>query len=161
MPKINSDSGPVKSVIRYNLPVYGFKEDFLMDNSSIELAGSEIESVSVEGDSVRIIFSRAIIIKTMTGSVEKTKWWQKGALVFEGASLEGDLPPLPAVCAGGDVGENIFTYRDMIPVPLESRGQAHCDLRIEGAVEHIRVQASAVRLEMEDVPKYIEHIRPE
>ena len=132
-----------------------------MDNSSIELAGSEIESVSVEGDSVRIIFSCAIIIKTMTGSVEKTKWWQKGALVFDGASLEGDLPPLPGVCAGGDLGENIFTYRDMIPVPLESRGQAHCDLRIEGAGDHIRVQASAVRLEMEDVPKYIEHIRPE
>ncbi len=132
-----------------------------MDSSSIELAGSEIESVSVDGDRVSVNFSRAIIIKTMTGSVEKTRWWQKGALVFEGASLEGDLPSLPALCAGGDVGENIFTYRDMIPLPLESRGQAHCDLRVEGAGDHIRVQATAVRLEMEDVPKYIEHVRPE
>ena len=64
-------------------------------------------------------------------------------------------------CAGGDVGENIFTYRDMIPLPLESRGQAHCDLGIEGSDAHIRLQAAAVKLEMEDVPKYIEHIRPE
>lgn len=132
-----------------------------MDSSSIELAGSEIDSVTQDGDTIRVNFSRAIIIKTMTGSVEKTRWWQKGSLVFEGASLEGELPPLPAVCAGGDVGENIFTYRDMIPVPLESRGQAHCDLGTEGAESHIRVQASSVRLEMEDVPKYIEHIRPE
>jgi hypothetical protein len=132
-----------------------------MDSSSIELAGSEIDSVTQDGETIRVEFSRAIIIKTMTGSVEKTRWWQKGALVFEGASLEGELPPLPAVCAGGDVGENIFTYRDMIPVPLESRGRAHCDLRTEGTEDHIRVQASAVRLDMEDVPKYIEHIRPE
>jgi len=132
-----------------------------MDSSSIELAGSEIDSVTQDGETIRVEFSRAIIIKTMTGSVEKTRWWQKGALVFEGASLEDKLPALPAVCAGGDVGENIFTYRDMIPVPLESRGRAHCDLRTEGTEDHIRVQASAVRLDMEDVPKYIEHIRPE
>ncbi|MGD8236232.1 MAG: hypothetical protein PVG16_04860 [Chromatiales bacterium] len=132
-----------------------------MDSSSIELAGSEIDSVTQDGDTIRVNFSRAIIIKTMTGSVEKTRWWQKGSLVFDGASLEGALPPLPAVCAGGDVGENIFTYRDMIPVPLESRGQAHCDLSTEGAEDHIRVRASAVRLDMEDVPKYIEHIRPD
>jgi hypothetical protein len=132
-----------------------------MDSSSIELAGSDIESVTVDGETVSVNFSRAIIIKTMTGSVEKTKWWQKGALVFEGARLDGDLPPLPGACAGGDVGENIYTYRDMVPVPLESRGQAHCDLKIEGSDAHILVQAAAVKLEMEGVPKYIEHIRPD
>ncbi|MEJ2308223.1 MAG: hypothetical protein P8Z31_05785 [Gammaproteobacteria bacterium] len=132
-----------------------------MDSSSIELAGSEIESVTVDGGTIRVNFSRAIIIKTMTGSVEKTRWWQKGALVFEGASVEDELPDMPAICAGGDVGENIYTYRDMIPLPLESRGQAHCDLRVEGADAHIRIQAAAVRLAMEEVPKYIEHIRPE
>ena len=64
-----------------------------MDSSSIELAGSEIESVTLDGETVKVNFSRAIIIKTMTGSVEKTRWWQKGALVFEGARLEGELPP--------------------------------------------------------------------
>lgn len=132
-----------------------------MDSSSIELAGSEIESVLVDGDTIRVNFSRAIIIKTMTGSVEKTRWWQKGALVFEGASVEDELPELPGICAGGDVGENIYTYRDMIPLPLESRGRAHCDLQLEGSDAHIRVEAVAVRLEMAEVPKYIEHIRPE
>lgn len=132
-----------------------------MDSSSIELVGSEIESVVVDGETVSVNFSRAIIIKTMTGSVEKTRWWQKGALVFEGATVEGEVPPLPGTCAGGDVGENIYTYRDMIPLPLESRGQAHCMLKIEGSDLEIRVQAAAVKLEMEVVPKYIEHIRPD
>ena len=58
-----------------------------MDSSSIQLKGSEIEKVEVDGSSVKIFFSRAIIIKTMTGSVEKTKWWQAGYLVFDDAEL--------------------------------------------------------------------------
>jgi len=132
-----------------------------VDSSSIELVGTEIAGVIQDGDTVRVQFERATIIKTMTGSVEKTKWWQAGELVFTGVEVIDDLPQLPGLCEGGDVGENIYTYRDMIPVPLESRGHAHCDLRIEGQDAHIRIQARGVTLEMRDLPKYIEHIRPE
>ena len=131
-----------------------------MDSSSIQLKGSDIEKIETEGSSLKVFFSRAIIIKTMTGSVEKTRWWQAGYLVFEDAELL-EQPELPAICAGGDVGENVYTYRDMIPVPLDSRGRAHCDLYFENAEAHLKVQASAVRLEMLEVPKYIEHIRPQ
>ena len=131
-----------------------------MDSSSIELVGSEVSGATREGDVVRVHFARVIIIKTMTGSIERTKWWQKGDLVFEDALIEGDLPDFPAVCSGGDVGENVYTYRDMIPLNLESRGQAHCDLGFEGSDNRLVVRAGGVRLDMEDVPKYIEHIRP-
>ncbi len=131
-----------------------------MDSSSIQLKGSEIDSIEVDGSTVSISFSRAIIIKTMTGSVEKTKWWQAGHLIFEDVD-SSELVDTPLVCAGGDVGENVYTYRDMIPVPLESRGQAHCDLYFEGTDEHLKISARAVKLEMLAVPKYIEHIRPE
>ena len=132
-----------------------------MDSSSIELPGCKIASVSVDGDTVRVRFEPAYIIKTMTGSVEHTRWWQNGELVFGGAELEGELPELPAECAGGDVGENIYTYRDMIPLPLESAGQAHCELKLVDAERTIRVRGSSVSLKMEEVPKYIEHIRPQ
>lgn len=132
-----------------------------MDSSSIQLNGSEIEKVETQDSTVKIYFSRSILIKTMTGSVEKTKWWQSGYLVFEEAELIEQPNALPLICAGGDVGENVFTYRDMIPVPLESRGRAHCDLYFDGSNEHLKVEASAVHLEMLDVPKYIEHIKPE
>lgn len=131
-----------------------------MDSSSIVLNGSELENIEVDGETVKLFFSRAIIIKTMTGSVEKTRWSQAGYLVFEEAELE-ETVDLPAVCAGGDVGENVYTYRDMIPVPLDSRGRAHCDLKFEGSEKHVKVTAAAVRLEMLEVPKYIEHIRPQ
>jgi hypothetical protein len=133
-----------------------------VDSTSIELPGTRIAAVTVEGDTVRVEFEPAYLIKHMTGSIERTRWWQNGALVFDGAALdtESPLPALPADCTGGDVGENVYTYRDMVPVPLESRGRAHCALQI-GDAGVIRINASGVRLEMTDVPKYIEHLRPE
>jgi len=131
-----------------------------MDSSSIQLKDSEIDKVQVIGDMVKIYFSKAYIIKTMTGSVEKTRWYQAGFLIFEQAELENEVT-LPAVCDGGDVSENIYTYRDMIPVPLESRGVAGCDLKLQGTDERIIVRARSVKLQMLEVPKYIEHIRPD
>jgi len=130
-----------------------------MDSSTIELVGSRILGVAVDGGTVRVRFEPAYIVKSMTGSTERTRWWQNGELVLEGAEVDGDLPPLPANCLGGDVGENVYTYRDMIPVPLRSRGRVRCDLRVEGSEAHIRVTGSAIELRMEDVPKYIEHVR--
>jgi len=132
-----------------------------MDSSSIELPGSEIAAVEVDGDSVKVIFERAYLVKTMTGSVERTKWHQKGALIFEGAELISSLPDFPAICAGGDVGENVYTYRDMIPLPLASHGRAHCKLKVERSDKTIELQAASVKMVMEDTPKYIEHIRPD
>ena len=129
-----------------------------MDTSSIDLPGCEVESIRHDGDRVVLRFSRAYIIKTMSGSAERTRWHQSGNLVFEQAEVEGDLPPCPCICAGGDVGENIYTYRDMIPIPLDSRGRAHCDLQFGGG-GRLRLQAKGVRLEMDDRPYYIEHIR--
>lgn len=132
-----------------------------MDSTSIDLVGSKIAAIEIDGETIKVRFEPAYLIKMMTGSAERTRWWQNGALVFEVAKLEQDgaPPTLPAECAGGDVGENVYTYRDMVPVPLESVGRAHCDLKVAG--QHIRVNAAAVTLELEDVAKYIEHIRPE
>lgn len=132
-----------------------------MEHMSIELPGSRIKAVVQEGDTIRVQFEPAYLIKSMTGSEENTCWHQDGELVFQGAELVGDLPALPAECTGGDVGENVYTYRDMVPVPLESRGQASCSLKVLGSDAAINVTAREVRLEMHLVPKYIEHIRPD
>lgn len=131
-----------------------------MDSSSIELSGSTIESIRVEGDTVTVRFSPALIIKTISGSAERTRWRQSGELVFTDAVLEETPPDTPAVCAGGDVGQSVFTYRDMIPLPFEGRGRANCNLRFNGTDLHLKVVGEAVILNMEDRPYYIEHIRP-
>jgi hypothetical protein len=130
-----------------------------MDSSSVELPGSEIGAVSFQNGCLRIHFSRAYIVKTMTGSPERTRWWQSGDLIMEGAQPRTPLPAGAMVCEGGDIDDNIFTYRDMIPIPLDTRGRTRCELRLRGASQRLVAEGAALRLEMEDVPKYIEHIR--
>ncbi len=129
-----------------------------MDSSTIDLPGSEIEAITFEAGKLTIRFSRVIIIKTMSGSEERTRWWQAGALIYENAELETTLPACPCICDGGDVGENVYTYRDMIPIPLQSQGRARCDLRIRDQ-QPLKAWAEGVRLELDDRPRYIEHIR--
>ncbi|OGT91926.1 MAG: hypothetical protein A2514_06690 [Gammaproteobacteria bacterium RIFOXYD12_FULL_61_37] len=131
-----------------------------MDSSSIDLQGSRLAGVEINNGIIRVSFAPACIIKTMTGSVERTRWHQNGSLIFENAEIIGELPSLPAICAGGDVGENVYTYRDMIPIPLDSQGRAHCELKAEAQSARLRVQAESVRLVMEETAKYVEHIRP-
>ncbi len=131
-----------------------------MDTSSIELPGCEIEYIDLEDGILKIHFSRAYIVKTMTGSVERTRWWQAGDLIIGGARVVGEIPGGPLVSAGGDVGENVYTYRDMIPIPLESRGAVSCDLGFEGRDDRLVATGDSIRLELLDVPKYIAHLRP-
>lgn len=130
-----------------------------MDSTTIDLPGSEIESITAEAGVVNIRFSRAYLIKTMSGSEERTRWWQAGSLLFQDAEVEGELPACPCVCDGGDVGENVYTYRDMIPLPLQSQGRAHCKLKFRDSEQQLEVMAAGVRLQMDDRPHYIEHIR--
>ena len=130
-----------------------------MDSSSIQLPDSEISSVSLTAGVLRIDFSRAYIVKTMTGSTEKTLWWQAGSLVMEGAEAHEPLPEGAVTCDGGDIDDNIYTYRDMIPIPLESRGHTRCDLKLRNSRVRIVVTGETVRLEMRETPKYIRHIR--
>lgn len=133
-----------------------------MDNSQIHLPGSQVKSIIVDSNSVSINFSKAYIVNSMTGSKERTRWWQAGALVLDGVESETLEKALsgPFVCMGGDVDANVYTYRDMIPIPFASRGHIRVLLRFEGEEKPLDVVASSIRLDLVDVPKYIEHILP-
>jgi hypothetical protein len=131
-----------------------------LDSSQIELRGSEIESIDWAGGTLRIRFARAMVQKSMTGSRERTRWWQAGELVLEGVESPPVLPLGPQICAGGDLDANVFTYRDLIPIPFANRGHIRCLLRLQGQAEPLIVEALAARLALDGVPKYIEHIRP-
>lgn len=130
-----------------------------MDSSSIQLADSEISEVVHTPGRLRIHFSRAAIIKTMTGSAEKTLWFQAGDLLLVDPDIEGPLPVGPLRCAGGDIDDNVYTYRDMIPLPLESRGAIRVALRMQDDAPPLVASGTAIRLDMHDTPKYQRHIR--
>lgn len=159
-----------------------------MDSSSIELPESTISHVILDNTTLKIYFSRAYIIKTMTGSAERTRWWQSGILAFDNANITS--PPLlqgSFICRGGDITDNLYTYRDMLPIPWQARGHVRCLLHLapaacvnskmwgthphppnEGVVvsptdslpQSLQVEAKAGYLQLIDVAKYIEHIRP-
>ncbi len=130
-----------------------------MDSSSIQLADSQIDVIEHTPERLRIHFSRAIIIKTMTGSAEKTLWWQAGDLLLSQPELHGVLSPTPLTCTGGDIDDNIYTYRDMIPLPLASRGAIRVELHFHNGVPALVASGGAIALDMHDAPKYQRHIR--
>jgi hypothetical protein len=131
-----------------------------METTSIELPGTEIDRITLIDATLRLHFARALIVKAMTGSPERTRWWQAGELVIDGAQPQDPLPQAPLVCAGGDIDDNIYTYRDMIPLPLSATGRVGCVLKSSDGGRSIRATGTALRLEMEGIAKYIEHIRP-
>lgn len=128
-------------------------------NSSIQLPGLEIDRIEHTGNELRIGFSRAYIIKTITGSKECSLWWQAAWLILEDAHVDKPIPMGRLICSGGEVGENIYTYRDMIPIPLQSRGRTHCNFGFQGRSDRLIAYGQGIRLELIDVPKYIEHLR--
>jgi len=130
-----------------------------LDTTSIQLPDSQVSAITRTSTSLRVSFSKAIIIKTMTGSVERTLWWQSGDLVLDDPEVEDTLPEGQLTCAGGDIDDNIYTYRDMIPLPLESRGAIRCELHWREDAPPLVVSAGAIRLEMAGTPKYQQHLR--
>ena len=130
-----------------------------MDSSYIDLKGAQIQSITADSSGLRIALSRVTIIRSMTGSKERTRWWQAGVLVLTGVRGEPWLPLGPLICAGGDVDENVYTYRDMLPIPFASRGHIRCMLRFEGQAEPFVAEGRSATLELEGVPHYLEHLR--
>ncbi len=132
-----------------------------MDSIQVSLPGSQVESIRAEGDALRIHLSRANLIKSMTGSKERTRWWQAGSLILEGIeALPASLPTGPLICCGGDIEDNVYTYRDMIPIPFKTRGRIRFLLRFEAVDEPLDAVGTSARLDLHDVARYIEHIRP-
>jgi len=129
-----------------------------MEQNSIDLTTSKIANVETDDTTIRIIFEPAYILRTMTGAHEYSRWYQNGALVFEEAILISEpIADFPVICGGGDITENIYTYRDMMPLPLDSHGQVGCSLKLTDSDKTIEIQATKVRAEMIANAKYIEH----
>lgn len=130
-----------------------------MDSFSLTLTNCEISAIELEHGNLRLRIARADLIKTLTGSTERTRWWQAGELVLEAAVLESPLPEGAVRCLGGDLDDNIYTYRDMLPIPLVSRGHIRCQLQFEGIAAPFIASGSAVQLTLHGSAKYIEHLR--
>ena len=122
---------------------------------------ARIQRIEQTDGGLTLHLSELFLFISLTGSREQTQWRQSGTLTVEQAEVEGLLPSCPCVLEGGDVHDHAFTYRDLAPLPIDSRGQVGCTLRIAGQAEPLVLRGERIRLELTGERRYVGHVRPD
>ncbi|MGD2137372.1 MAG: hypothetical protein PVJ66_02155 [Gammaproteobacteria bacterium] len=125
----------------------------------IQLPGAQLESIEQNGDSITLHFSRIQLIQEMENAFEDSLWTQAVRLTVEGVTLDGELPAFPCEIAGGDMINNIYTYRDHAPLPIDWRGEVRCTFTVAGTNAGFSIAGEAMQLERLGHPRYIRHIK--
>lgn len=127
--------------------------------TELSLPEANVERVELDDQTLRIHLREFFTFVSLTGSSEQTQWRQSGVLILENAKLDHELPQGAVVLAGGDIHDNSYTYRDRVPLPLDTRGQVGCTLHIAGS--HAILAATGTRLRLETVGerRYMAHVR--
>jgi hypothetical protein len=126
---------------------------------TLQLPGALLESIDRTDDSVTLHFSQVHLLQEMEGAIEDSLWTQAVNLTIKGVRITGDLPDCPCEISGGDLTDNIFTYRDHAPLPIDWRGEICCKLTVAGNGETVTLDGESMQLEQIALPRYIRHIR--
>lgn len=126
---------------------------------TLQLPGAQLESIDRTEDEITLHFSLVHLVQEMEGAFEDSLWTQSVRLAIRGASLEGELPDCPCEIKGGDLTDNIYTYRDHAPLPINWRGEVRCKLLVAGAATAFSIEGSSMQLQQIDHPRYIRHIK--
>ena len=132
-----------------------------MTGTIVQLHDSTIVSIAIDAEEeARVRFSPAMIVKSqgIPRVDASTLWRQSGELVIGEAECEGDLPDFPARVLSGSIEAGGLKYVDMIPVPIDVAGYAQLRLSFAEGSSDLVITGISARLEMEDIPKYLEHI---
>ncbi len=126
----------------------------------LQLPGARLESIERDGDdAITLHFSKVLLVQEMEGAFEDSLWTQAVSLTIRDVELDGELPDCPCEIAGGDLTNNIYTYRDHAPLPMDWRGEVYCRLETEGKAGSVTISGSAMHLEQIDHPRYLRHIK--
>lgn len=126
----------------------------------LQLRDSTVEAITTDGDRVQVHFAPGMIVKSQGIPLvdASTLWTQSGELVIQEAQIEGDLPALPAVVETGSMEAGGVKYIGSAPLPLDTLGYAQLTLSFGGEDTQVVITGGGARLDMEDIPKYVEHI---
>ncbi len=125
----------------------------------MQLPGAQLASIEHDDDTLTLHFSRIDLIQEMEGAFEDSLWTQAVKLIIRHASLEGPLPDCPCVISGGDLTDNIYTYRNHAPLPIKWRGEVRCKLTVDGTAADITASGDGLEVQQLDYPRYIKHIK--
>jgi hypothetical protein len=127
---------------------------------TLQLQDAQLESIDRDGDdAVTLHFSRVSLLQEMEGAIEDSLWTQAVSLTIRGIEIDGDLPDCPCEISGGDLTNNIYTYRNHAPLPIDWRGDLQCKLVIAGTGASVTISGNTMKLEQIDHPRYIRHIK--
>ena len=127
--------------------------------NTLQLPGAQLESIEQVDNDIILHFSEVQLIQEMEGAIEDSLWTQAVDLTIRDATLAGPLPECPCIIKGGDMIDNIFTYRDHAPLPINWRGEVRCIFTVEGSDTGFSIAGEAMQLEQIEHPRYIRHMK--
>jgi hypothetical protein len=128
-------------------------------SNTLQLPGAQLDAIDQADDEITLHFSLVHLVQEMEGAFEDSLWTQAVRLTVRGCSLEGELPACPCEIKGGDLTDNIYTYRDHAPLPINWRGEVRCKLVCAETGAEFSIEGSSMQLEQIDHPRYIRHVR--
>jgi hypothetical protein len=125
---------------------------------TLQLPEARLESTVLNEDAITLRFSQVYLVQEMENAFEDSLWTQAVNLTIGDYSLDGELPACPCEISGGDITNNIYTYRDHAPLPINWRGDVRCSLRLAGNDAAFSISGNTMQLEQLETPRYIRHI---
>jgi hypothetical protein len=125
----------------------------------LQIPGAQLESIEQADNDITLHFSQVQLLQEMEAAIEDSLWTQAVNLVIREIEIEGELPKCPCTIKSGDMVDNIFTYRDHAPLPINWRGEVRCTLTVEGTGTTFSIDGESMQLEQIDHPRYIKHIK--
>jgi hypothetical protein len=126
---------------------------------TLQLPEARLESIDRDADAITLRFSQAYLVQEMENAFEDSLWTQAVNLSIRDYHLEGELPACPCEISGGDITNNIYTYRDHAPLPINWRGEVRCTLKVAGSDAAFSINGATMQLEQIETPRYIRHIK--
>lgn len=126
---------------------------------TLQLPEARLESIDRDADSITLHFSQVYLVQDMENAFEDSLWTQAVNLTIKDVSIDGDLPECPCDISGGDITNNIYTYRDHAPLPINWRGEVRCSLKIAGSDAAFSISGNTMQLEQIETPRYIRHLK--
>ena len=126
----------------------------------LQLPEALLESIDRDGDdSITLHFSKVFLVQEMEGAIDDSLWTQAISLTIRDIEIDGELPDCPCEIDGGDMTNNIYTYRDHAPLPIDWRGDVQCKLVTRDSGSSVTISGKSMQLEQIDHPRYIRHIK--
>ncbi len=126
---------------------------------TLQLPDARLESIDRDADAITLHFSQVQLVQEMENAFEDSLWNQAVNITVRNYSLDGELPACPCEISGGDITNNIYTYRDHAPLPINWRGDVRCSLKVAGSDAEFSISGDTMQLEQIETPRYIRHVK--